>query len=154
MTGFDEKVGIVGLETGELKQVAVVVPQKTIHPYGRRWQALNEETTEALSQAMAKKVISGRDMSILLALIARLDIENYCNINQTQLAKHLGYKQPNVNASIKKAVKLGILIEGNKVGALKTYRINPRWVWKGNKKNLSKALKDAPHLTIFEGGKA
>src|SRR3954454_9143714 len=49
-------------------------------------------------------------------------------------------KQPNASRAIKKLEELGVIIRGEKIGRISTWRLNPNAGWKGKVKGLRPAL--------------
>jgi len=62
-------------------------------------------------------------------------------INQSELAKSMGMRQPHVSRAIKRLLEMEILLEGPKAGPLRTYRLNPNFGWKGSAKNHQNVVK-------------
>jgi DNA-binding IclR family transcriptional regulator len=79
--------------------------------------------------------------AVLLYLLGKLDFENHLVVNQSELAKKLGMRQPHISRSLKRLVALEVLIDGPKAGSLRTYRLNPSFGWKGSAKNHQNMVK-------------
>ena len=82
-----------------------------------------------------------------MALLGKVDFDNYLTINQTQLAEELDMRQPHVSRAIKGLCELNVIIEEPRAGLNKTYRFNPYIAHKGSNKqktieDFDKALKN------------
>lgn len=100
-------------------------------------------------EALARdKRIQGRPLTVLMALFARLDFENYIHIAQQDLADAIGMKQPHISRAIATLVDVGILTRGPKSGRIYTYRLNSGYAWKGRAKNLHAARRR--HLELVQ----
>lgn len=85
---------------------------------------------------------------VFLIMLAYLDYENLFSVRQSKLGEMLGMKQPLVSRSLKGLLDKGVLLEGEKDGQCKTYRLNPNYGWRGTAKNHKHALR------VVKGGKA
>ena len=77
---------------------------------------------------------------VFMALIGKVDFENYLTISQKELAQALSMKQQNISKAIKGLCELNIIIEGPRAGLNKTYRFNPYIAHKGA--NRQKTIED------------
>lgn len=129
----------VDTSTGEVTGsfVAVVQPKRS-NGFSSGWFAMSQEAIANLRV----HGLTGRDYEVLMMLLSQLDYENLIQVNQTALAKEIGMRQPHVARTIKKLVSIGAIIEGPKIGASKTYRLDPNLGWKGTAKNHHNALKE------------
>ena len=50
--------------------------------------------------------LTGNDMKVMWAVLARLDYENLIQVNQAEVAEQVGMNRHNVNRSIKKLIEL------------------------------------------------
>jgi len=104
--------------------------------------------------------LSGEDLRVFLVLAGQVDFENLLVVNQADLARKMGWKRQNVQRAIKRLIKVGVLLEGPKIGLSRSYRFNPEFGWKGTARNHVTALKDererrmkAAGITgVIEGG--
>lgn len=71
------------------------------------------------------------DYQVLMALMARLDWENFIHIDLSELAENLGRDRSGVSHCVSRLAKLGVLIRGPRVGRSYTYRLDPNLGWKG-----------------------
>ena len=56
---------------------------------------------------LAQSNLTGNDMKVMWAMLARLDYENLIQVNQAEVAEQVGMNRHNVNRSIKKLIELG-----------------------------------------------
>jgi hypothetical protein len=80
---------------------------------------------------LAKEGLKGADYDVLMVYLALLDFKNYVRVSQREIADYLGMQTQNVSRSTRKLVDSKILLEGEKIGASKTYRLNSFFGWKG-----------------------
>ena len=133
-------------KTGEvLSEGALVwVPKRRAHPYGDRWLAMRMDTFKRLTMHPG---IGMREMRVFGELIDRLEYENFIHVPQVDLAKATGIDRAHVNRALKKLIAFGIVVEGPRVGRLRTYRLDPDAGWRGSKQGLKTELR------IIEGGR-
>lgn len=132
------RVGSVDLATGELLEgatLAVFYPKRR-NGFGTGWLAMAQEPLMKLAQADLGK----EAMRVLFAVLASLDYENWISINQAELGRQLGIKPSNMSRAVARLVTEGVLLAGPKVQAKGTYRLNPRYGWKGSAKGHHEAL--------------
>ena len=94
---------------------------------GSEWLAVYQKMLLFLSQLK----LSCEQYRVLFALLSKVDFENYLTISQTELAKEINMKQPNIARAIKGLCELNIIVEGPRAGLNKTYRLNPYVAHKG-----------------------
>ena len=68
---------------------------------------------------------------VFMALLGKVDFENYLTIDQKELALKLDMKQPSISRAIKGLCDLKVIVEGPRAGLHKTYRFNPYIAHKG-----------------------
>ena len=107
------------------------------------WQWLKEAM-----MMLAQSNLTGNDMKVMWAMLARLDYENLIQVNQAEVAEQVGMNRHHVNRSIKKLIELGVVLEGVKIGISRSYRLNPNFGWKGSAKGHREALHE--HLKIIK----
>ena len=73
---------------------------------------------------LAQSNLTGNDMKVMWAMLARLDYENLIQVNQAEVSEQVGMNRHNVNRSIKKLIELGVILEGVKIGISRSYRLN------------------------------
>ena len=52
---------------------------------------------------LAQSNLTGNDMKVMWAMLARLDYENLIQVNQAEVSEQVGMNRHNVNRSIKEA---------------------------------------------------
>ena len=72
---------------------------------------------------LAQSNLTGNDMKVMWAMLARLDYENLIQVNQAEVSEQVGMNRHNVNRSIKKLIERRYL-EGVKIGISRSYRLN------------------------------
>lgn len=140
-----QKVGMVDQQTGELLEggVLVYVPQRAKIKEG--WFM----GFQAGFMELAKDVeLQGQPMRVLLALLSKLDFENFIAISQAELARDLSLRPERISEAVRRLKARGVILAGPKVGTAQTYRLNPGYAWKGNVKNLQAARRD--HIKLVK----
>ena len=132
-------------QTGEVVEgfVAYVVPKRK-NGFQKGWMAMAQDAMMMLAQSN----LTGNDMKVMWAMLARLDYENLIQVNQAEVAEEIGMNRHHVNRSIKKLIELGVVLEGVKIGISRSYRLNPNFGWKGSAKGHREALHE--HLKIVK----
>ena len=132
-------------QTGEVVEgfVAYVVPKRK-NGFQKGWMAMAQEAMMMLAQSN----LTGNDMKVMWAMLARLDYENLIQVNQAEVAEQVGMNRHHVNRSIKKLIELGVVLEGVKIGISRSYRLNPNFGWKGSAKGHREALHE--HLKVVK----
>jgi len=92
------------------------------------------------------------DYRVLFALLERLDVENFINASQADIAKELEMDRSSVNRAIKRLIVAEAVIDGPKVGINRTYRLNPNFGWKGSVGNHKKAVNDQMRRRMEKAG--
>jgi predicted transcriptional regulator len=140
MKGRMRNLGTIDLDTGE------ILEGKSIYCPPKQRSLFSTEGYVAMSQEAMKMIansqLDGVAMRVLFRIGAELDMDNFLNLNQAQIAEEMGIKTSNFSRAIKDLIKEGILIEGSKIGRTKTYRFNPNYGWKGSTKNHVIALEE------------
>lgn len=140
------KVTQVDLETGEDLGgfVAVIRPkQKSVF---ERHFTMNQAALELLA-----KTLTGEQFKVLMMLLASLDYENFIQVAQADIANKIDMQKTHVSRAIKGLIEFGVILEGPKIGRVKSYRLNPQFGWKGSINNHKKAIKNG--LSVIQGGK-
>ena len=73
--------------------------------YQKGWMAMAQEAMMMLAQSN----LTGNDMKVMWAMLARLDYENLIQVNQAEVSEQVGMNRHNVNRSIKKLIELGVI---------------------------------------------
>ena len=87
---------------------------------------------------IAQSNLTGNDMKVMWAMLARLDYENLIQVNQAEVAEEIGMIRHHVNRSIKKLIELGVVLEGVKIGISRSYRLNLTSVGKAQLRDTEK----------------
>lgn len=135
------RVGQVDLSTGEIlgdAQLAVIFPKRKNGFSSTGWVAVSQNPMLEL----AKANLGGEASRVLYFVLAKLDFENWINLNQSASADEIGMQRPNFARGLKKLLEIGVVIPGPKVGRNSTYRLNPSFGWKGSAKGHNEALSD------------
>ena len=140
---MNKRLQQIDLETGEIIDgfVAYVVPKRK-NGFGQGWLAMAQNGAEILAQSN----LSGNDFKVLMKLLSVLDYENLIQVSQAEIARELNMHRQHVQRSIKRLLDLGIVLEGVKIGISRSYRLNPKFGWKGSAKGHREALTD--HLKL------
>ena len=138
-------------QTGEVVEgfVAYVVPKRK-NGFQKGWMAMAQEAMMMLAQSN----LTGNDMKVMWAMLARLDYENLIQVNQAEVSEQVGMNRHNVNRSIKKLIELGVILEGVKIGISRSYRLNPNFGWKGSAKGHREALHEHLKVIMIRGRRA
>lgn len=136
---MSRRVTQVDDDTGEVlgSFVAVVQPKRK-NGFAGGWFAMAQDALKLLRTAG----LGARDYDVLFALLERLDFENLIQVSQSDLADDCGMHRQHVNRSIKRLLELGCLLEGPKIGRSRSFRLNPRFGWRGSAKGHQQALRD------------
>ena len=67
---------------------------------------------------LAQSNLTGNDMKVMWAMLARLDYENLIQVNQAEVSEQVGMNRHNVNRSIKKLIELGVIASKSALAAL------------------------------------
>jgi hypothetical protein len=132
------RVGQVDLVTGELLEgaaLAVVYPKRK-NGFQTGWVAVAQDPMLEL----AKANLGGEANRVLFYVLAKLDFENWINLNQSAGSDEIQMKRPNFARGLKKLVEIGVVLPGPKVGRNATFRLNPSYGWKGSAKGHNEAL--------------
>ena len=118
-------------QTGEVVEgfVAYVVPKRK-NGFQKGWMAMAQEAMMMLAQSN----LTGNDMKVMWAMLARLDYENLIQVNQAEVAEQVGMNRHNVNRSIKKLIELGVVLEGVKLVLAALTDLTPTSVGKAQPK--------------------
>lgn len=84
---------------------------------------------------LANAGLDGQDYRVLMKLLARLDFENLLVLNQAELGRELNMQRQHVQRSLKRLIDIGVLLAGPRIGVSRSYRLNPKFGWKGSGRN-------------------
>lgn len=140
--GTLRRVRPVDIDTGEIvEEMPIVVARKHRNAFVGGWVTVSQDVLLLLANR-ERFDLTEYDLRVLLALMGKLDLENYVQINQSQLAKEIGILQPNISRSIKKLLEIEVIKRGPKVGNTWSYRLNPEFAYKGKVKDHRKVIKE------------
>lgn len=126
-------------QTGEMFDL-VAVPRSTSNHIGGAFVML----TQAAVLDVAKRTdLTDGDLRLLLALLGRLNWENWLMLDITELATEIGRGRDKTSKGIKRLVDAGVLHRGPKAGRSWTYRLDPELGWKGHPAARPKAIAEA-----------
>jgi len=130
-------------ETGEILEgyIAVLQPKRR-NAFGEGWFAMAQAGLVALINALVSGELHSRDLQVLMYMMSILDFENLIQVQQADVASALKMQRPHVNRSVKRLIEVGVLLEGPKIGRVRSYRLNLNYGWKGSAKNHRKALSE------------
>ena len=100
---------------------------------------------------LAQSNLTGNDMKVMWAMLARLDYENLIQVNQAEVSEQVGMNRHNVNRSIKKLIELGVILEGVKIGISPLLQAYPNFGWKGSAKGHREALRALEGYQVIRG---
>jgi hypothetical protein len=134
------RIGQVDLATGELMEGSVVlVAPRRLNGFREGWVAMGQEAMWLLAQ----QNLGGVTFRVLMALLARLDYENFLRVEKPALAQEIGVSRPGIYRAFDRLVAEGIVLEGPVYPGrvhTDTYSLNPSYGWKGSARNHQKAL--------------
>lgn len=133
------RVGQVDLSTGEMLDgaaLAVVYPKRKNGFSSTGWVAVSQNPMLELARAD----LGAEASRVLFFVLAKLDFENFINLNQTEAASEMGLQRPNFARGLRKLLELGVVLPGPKIGRNATFRLNPSFGWKGSAKGHNEAL--------------
>lgn len=138
----------IDLESGEIIDgfVAYVAPKRA-NGFRDGWVAMAQQPMIEL----ARSGLGSEALRVFLALVGRLDFENLLVVSQAEIAAELAMKKPSVNRAIEQLARVGVLLKGPRVGVHRSYRLNPRFGWKGSASSHQKALKERMKASRIKG---
>ena len=131
------RIGMVDLDTGELLEGVNVATFRPRLKIKERYMLLFQDAFQKLA---ADREIRGETLRVLMALIAKLDFDNYLNFSQRQLAREMNLHQPAVARGMQQLIERGLVLKGppgeNKRS---TYRLSHNLAWRGRVRSLEEA---------------
>jgi DNA-binding transcriptional ArsR family regulator len=137
------RISHIDAKTGEVLDSGVLayITPKRKNGFGKGWMAMSQEAMKILAQR--RKEIGGEGYAVMFSIIGSCGFGNeFKAVNQAQVANETNMHQSNVSRAIKRLVKIGILIEGERKGINKVYRVSPELGWKGEAKGHVIALNE------------
>ena len=94
-------------QTGEVVEgfVAYVVPKRK-NGFQKGWMAMAQEAMMMLAQSN----LTGNDMKVMWAMLARLDYENLIQVNQAEVSEQVGMNRHNVTSKSALAALTGLTL--------------------------------------------
>lgn len=123
------------------KKYHVLIP--VAKKYRRDWVSMFLDSLDVIA---IDRGLTGYDMRVFLLLLSQLAFENYVTVPQSKIAKRLGIDKADVSKSMAKLVQKEIIFEGNKLGNIKTYRLNPNIGWRGDVVKFEQERQSYPDL--------
>lgn len=106
--------------------------------FSKGWMAMGQDA--ALEIAKCRKELGGEGLAVFLYLVSHLDYNNSLIVPQAQIGEALGMKKQHVSRAMRKMAAMGVIIEGKKIGTMKTYRLSADYGWKGKAADHKKVL--------------
>ena len=130
---FDRLMGWID-QNGEVRDdsLPVVVPRKrrgTLWLYGQWWFQMSQNAAIELSK---DKDLRGRPKDVLLYLYGTLDFDNYVETNASRIGREIDIDASAVRKCLRLLRDKGVILEGPSVGNSRTWRLNPKYGFKGN----------------------
>ena len=134
-------------EKGHVDAVPVYMVKPKKRDYKARWVVMWTEEAEgtglSILEQAANKELNATDFRVRDYIMCKAGIGNFVHISQSDASKWLGIAQPHISTSIKKLIRLGIVLPGPSAGKFKSYQINPAFVYVGNLGDGVRKRKDA-----------
>jgi biotin operon repressor len=138
----------VDVETGEvLPGCLIYIPRRPRH-LERFFMGFQD----AFASLAKDDELTLEPKNVLLYLFGQLSFENYLHVSQKDIADALGIHKANVSKAMKLLASKGIILDGPKVGRMKTYRLSPDLGWKGRVASMEQYRRD--QLRVIDGGKS
>ena len=128
-TTFDAESGRLEQKTVDVSLILVDKKKQVEESWLIIWQG---GEGMSLKQMAMSGEMTVTDYRVRDYLFCCLEVGNYLAISQAEIGRALDIKPSNINTSIKKLIKIGVLCVGDKkVGTHRTYTLNPCIGWKG-----------------------
>lgn len=137
-------------DTGEYEDdgaVLVVSRRKAALPYERCFIMNQDE----MLKTMAGANLGSEAYRVFFALCSKLDFENLIAVSQTELAQQINMTKQNFYRGVKRLVSEGVLEDGPTLSGRRTFRLNPRYGWKGKTSTLrAEQKRRGDHLKLVQ----
>lgn len=144
---MNKNIGQIDQDTGEVMQGCMVwIPHRP--KLTERWFMAFQDTFAELAK---DPELTLEPKNVLLFLFSQLDFENFIHISQQDVASNLGMQKSQVSRAMKLLTKKHIVLESQKAGRIKCYRLNADYGWKGKVKNLEDHRRE--RFKVIQGGK-
>lgn len=135
------RFGSINLDTGEILQgVYALVPKRRKNGFAEGWFSMSNTAMARLLTMTMQRELTLRDLQVLYAMLEVLETDNYIRVSQKHLSQRLLMAQPHISRSITTLIKHGVILAGPKIGSSSTYRLSPKFGWKGSAENHHRAL--------------
>ena len=143
---MNKNIGQIDQDTGEVMQGCMVwIPHRP--KLTERWFMAFQDTFAELAK---DPELTLEPKNVLLFLFSQLDFENFIHISQQDVASNLGMQKSQVSRAMKLLTKKHIVLESQKTGKIKCYRLNADYGWKGKVKNLEDHRRE--RFKVIQGG--
>lgn len=80
----------------------------------------NESLTE-----IAKRKLSGLELSVLLTMVAQMNFDNVCEMSQKEIAEELDTARDVISRAVKRLESFEYIALAKKIGVVKYYQVSP-----------------------------
>lgn len=143
------RLGTIDLDTGE------IIDGLNVNIAGRKnaFQLLYGWNFCLMAQNGMMKIAEDKDLTgetlrVFLYAVSKLDFENFLRLRQDDIAQGLGMQKANVSRAMKLLESKDILQRGPKIAQSYTWRMNPRYGFKGDPSG--KLYKDKSGIIQFK----
>lgn len=130
---------LVDKNTGEKYHTLTPISPK----YKKEWIAMFQESLELIA---ADRDLNGYALRVFLALLSKLNFDNYICIPHSDIGKITSIDRAHVTKAIGKLVKKQIIFEQEGIGNTNAYKLNPNIAWKGDVAKFEKESKRYPRV--------
>lgn len=130
------RLGTVDLDTGELVEGVSVI---SVQQRPKLKEAFVLVFQKGLERLALDKSLRGQSLRVLMALMSKLDYENFIHVSQQDIADLIHVDRSSVARGISQLLARGVIIAGPKVGTMSTYRLSDTLGWKGRVTSLQDA---------------
>lgn len=135
------RIGNVDLDSGEIFEHVNIVAftPKRRNGFVEGWVAVSVVEINGLL-ATKRKELGGEGLSVLLYLIANMEVENRVMANKTILGRAIEMDPRAVRRAFAKLLDGNFIREDEPIQGVKTYVVSPEIAWKGAARNHVTAL--------------
>lgn len=149
------------MDDKSIRKGASIAPPEKPNPSARGkwvWEPINrvhfKEGYIIMFQAALDEVsrdadISGETLRIWMQLLSRLEDKNWLHVQQSQIAEAMKMQPSHVSRAVRQLLTKGYLEEGPKVGRTKSYRISPKFSWRGYGEDYTEEKSKRDHLKLI-----
>jgi len=126
---------MIDLDTGEVMDEGVpVLKRPKVRHFTEEYMIMFLRTFEQIAVDSSMKY---EEYRVFFLIVSRTEMKNWIQIQQSEMARVLGMKQPNVNRALKKLIERGILETTATLGKAKNYRVSAKIGWRGTGQSYS-----------------